>query len=59
MRQVEDIRHITDLWQRIAEALNRSEPVVLATIVRRRGSGPREAKPSCWIVGTPCAFCSR
>lgn len=46
MRQVEDVRHITDLWQRITEALDRSEPVVLATIVRRQGSGPREAGAS-------------
>jgi xanthine dehydrogenase accessory factor len=39
-----------DLWQWIAESLGRSEPVVLATIIDRGGSGPREAGASLAVL---------
>ncbi len=51
MKMVEDTDLSGDLWKRIAESLGRGEPVALATIIDRSGSGPREAGTSMLVFG--------
>jgi len=51
MEMAEDSGPSGDLWQRIAESLGQGEPVVLATIIDRSGSGPREAGTSMLVFG--------
>ena len=51
MKNAETIHASADLWRLIAESLGLGEPVVLATVIDRVGSGPREAGASLAVFG--------
>ncbi|MDZ4183958.1 MAG: XdhC family protein [Desulfuromonadales bacterium] len=50
MKEAKAVNHPAELWRSISESLGRHEDVVLATIIDRSGSGPREAGASMLIL---------